>query len=217
MSMIRVKCPGCSTALNVKDDAAGKVVACPKCKERIKVAAAESDQVDEAPVPPAAKPKGVVSKPAPAPVPKKKAPPPPDEDLDDIEPEEDEAPPSRKKAVTTKPSARSANKRPRDEEPEDLEDDIDDDLEDEEEDEDDRPRKKGKKNKKGKKGKKGAPANTGNIVTGIIFGVIGLLILVAAWVAPMMIELDNPWYPRIFGSIAGVALLAYGIIYFFKE
>ncbi len=216
--MIRVKCPGCSTALNVKDDAAGKVVACPKCKERIKVAPAQSDEADETPARPAAKPKGVVPKPAPAPVPKKKAPPPPDEDRDDHEPGEDEAPPPRKKAVTTKPAARPANKRPRDEEPEDFDDEDEDDLEDEEEDEeDDRPRKKGKKDKKGKKGKKGAPVNTGNVITGIIFAVIGLLILAAAWVAPMLITLDNPWYPRIFGSIAGVCLLAYGIIYFFKE
>jgi predicted Zn finger-like uncharacterized protein len=194
--MIRVKCPGCATALNVKDDAAGKTVACPRCKERIKVAAPE-DEMDDAP--PAPRPKAPAPKPAPAPAVKKKAPPPEDED------EEDEAP-ARKPA--------RAAKRSRDEE-EEFEDDIEDDM-DEDEEEDDRRNKKGKKNKK-KKGKKGAPANTGNIIIGVICAVIGLLILIAAWVAPIVLGQENPWNYRIFGSIGGVCLLAYGAIKCFQE
>jgi predicted Zn finger-like uncharacterized protein len=215
--MIRIKCPACSTALNVKDDAAGKLVACPRCKERIKVPAEDSDETDDAPVRPAAKPKAAAPRPAPAPAPKKKVAPPPEEDLDDIEPEDDDPRP-RKKPAPAKPAARPTSKRAREEEPEDYDDEDEDDIDEDEDEEDDRARKKGKKNKKGKKGRKGAPANTGNMITGIIFTVVGVLITAAAWIVPLwIVKLDNPWQPETFGTIAGLALLAYGMIKFFQE
>ncbi|MCA9088781.1 MAG: RDD family protein [Planctomycetaceae bacterium] len=37
---VKVRCSACSTVLNVPDKAAGKTIACPKCKEKIKVPAA---------------------------------------------------------------------------------------------------------------------------------------------------------------------------------
>jgi hypothetical protein len=44
--MIRLQCPGCKKQLGVKDDLAGRLVACPQCKARIRVPQTELDELE---------------------------------------------------------------------------------------------------------------------------------------------------------------------------
>jgi hypothetical protein len=45
--MIRLQCPGCRKNLGVKDDLAGRLVACPQCKARIRVPQPEVEELEE--------------------------------------------------------------------------------------------------------------------------------------------------------------------------
>lgn len=186
--MIQFKCPKCQTVIKVGDDKAGTVVTCTECPARLK----------------APSPKKPPARTDPTPVKKKPAP-----DVDDVLPvdeDEDEAPRKKKPAREVE-----------------LDDDEDDrpkkgktkarreDDEDDYDDEDDRPRRKRRKRDDD------APSGK-NVVSGIVYIVLGLLVGVVGVVAPQMLELQvNKMIPMIFGPVAGLLIAGLGIFYIVRK
>lgn len=86
--MAPFRCRSCQTAISARDELAGKVVACPKCKTKVRVPAIAAPAAPVAAAPP--KPKAP---------PATRKPPPPDEEFDDVE--VDVPKPRRKRAIAS--------------------------------------------------------------------------------------------------------------------
>jgi hypothetical protein len=153
--MIRLQCPGCRKNLGVKDELAGRLVACPQCKTKLRVPQPEPevDELEEVE-------DEVVESVTTAPRPGRRPPPPKTRPRDDDE--DDEAP---REAVRR-------SRRPRDEE------------EDEEDEDEPRPRPARKRKKKRRVRRSGGGGGMGAtfIAVGVVAAICIVMIVVSIFV-----------------------------------
>ncbi len=156
--MIRLQCPGCRKNLGVKDELAGRLVACPQCKAKIRVPQPEPE-VEELEEVEDEVPESITT----APRPGRRPPPAKTRPRDDDEDEEES-----REAVRR-------SRRPRDDE---------EDEEGEEEEEEPRPRPARKRNKKRRARRSGSGGGMGGllIAVGVGAGVCILMIVVSFFV-----------------------------------
>ena len=151
--MIRLQCPGCRKNLGVKDEIAGRVVACPQCKTKMHVPQPEVEELEEVE-------DEVVESVTTAPRPGRRPPPPKtrprDDDEDDEEPRE----------------AVGRSRRPRDEE---------EDEEDEDEPRP-RPARKRKKKRRARRSDAGGGMGGTLIALGVVAAICIVMIVVSIFV-----------------------------------